>query len=212
MLSTFHTPPPPDVLLDVMEDLDGVNFWFDRGYHRAGTSLGYIDPARFPHQPASSWEFYERYEHDLDTFLKVCKEGADAGVLWPTDMIPGARPAWQDLAHNGHRIHVKTDRAFGSHPLVSQVATRMILDMNGLTYESLTFTADKTVGPSCDIALEDKLENYDALDAAGVQAWLIDRPWNQDNGSRRRVFTHDEFVARVRHLAVRKAKAKEAVS
>ena len=41
--------------------------------------------------------------------------------------------------------------------------------------------------------IEDNLDNYDALDAAGVHVVLYDRPWNQDRGRRRRVYSLTQY-------------------
>lgn len=219
----MHTDPasqPAPVALDVMLDLDGCFFLFDAMWFEAAVKLGHLKEAhafeeaaegRHRYLPANRWEFYEEYGVDLDRFLAICHEAADAGLLWNGPMMPGSRTAWDELADAGHRIHVKTDRPFGVHPVASQVGTIMTLAQNRVRYDSITFTADKTDGPPCHIALEDKLSNYDALAAAGVEVWLIDRPWNQDDGSRRRVYAHDEFVRRVRAAAERRAATREPV-
>ena len=61
------------------------------------------------------------------------------------------------------------------------------LHRHGLHFDSLTFSADKTV-VSLDVMVDDKIANYDALETAGVEAWLLTRPWNQhDKTPRRRV-------------------------
>jgi hypothetical protein len=175
-------------------DLDGVNFWFDQGYHRGCLELGLI-PAKTAAADATYWEFYELYGHDLATFLSNCNTLADAGLLWSGPMIPGAAPMWDSLVDAGHEIHVITDRSFGSHPVASEVGTRMWLAQHRRIYHSLRFDADKTVVPT-DVMLEDKLSNYDALAATDCVPVLINRPWNQVEGgdARRRIDHHEEFL------------------
>jgi hypothetical protein len=55
--------------------------------------------------------------------------------------------------------------------------------------------------------IEDKLENYDALNAAGTRTYLINRAWNKVPGdNRRRIDELAEYVqaieeiTRTRHL------------
>lgn len=181
--------------LRVGMDLDGVNFWFDRSYYWGCRMLGLI-PAGVGHVRATRWQFYEDYEHDTARFLANCHRLADEGLLWSGPMIPGASTMWDALCEAGHEIHVITDRPFGTHPVASHVGTRMWLDQHNRGYDSITFTADKTL-VATDIMLEDKLENYDALEAAGAHPVLINRPWNAVRGgdTRRRIDLHDEFVA-----------------
>ncbi|HEY1176408.1 MAG TPA: hypothetical protein VGF17_09645 [Phytomonospora sp.] len=188
-------------VIDVGLDLDGCIQWFDRGYHAGCVAAGLL-PASVVWQPPASWSFYEQYGHDAATFVANCHRLADLGLLWSGPLIAGARSMWHDLRAAGHRIHVKTDRGFGSHPAVSEALTRATLAAHGLRYDSITFTADKTAGPHVDVMLEDKLENYDALDAFGVQVYLINRAWNGPYpDGRRRVLTHDQFTAAVQALA-----------
>lgn len=195
--------------LDVGLDLDGCFYDFAAAYFSACLRMGRITgAARTRFKAAERWEFYEDYDHDLSAFLENCSDAADRGLLWSGPVERAGRAAWNALFMEGHLLHVKTDRSFGSHPVASEVGTYMWLGHNGLGHASVTFGVDKTQGPPVDIFLDDKLANYDALDAAGVQVWLMDRPWNQDPGdTRRRVYTHDEFVTRVRVLAAQRAAA-----
>lgn len=190
---------PPRVLR-VGQDLDGVHYLFDRAYYTGCVAL---DRIKVPFRPANTWDFYhDEYGHSVAEFLTNCHDLADLGWLWDGPMIPGGRTMWDALIDAGHEVHVITDRSFGTHPIASHVGTRMWLASKGRKYHSLTFTADKTAVPT-DIMLEDKLENYDDLDAAGCQVWLINRPWNEVPGGddRRRVNTHDQFLAKVHALA-----------
>lgn len=187
--------------LDVGQDLDGVQVWFDRSYYFGCVKLGMIDPAEHPWHPGQRWDFYEDLGHSAADFIANCNQLADLGILWDGDPIPGTETMWDAILDAGHRIHVKTDRPFGTHPIASEVGTRMWLRRHNRHYHSITFSADKTTGPRVDIMLEDKVENYDALDAAGQNPYLINRLWNApyDDG-RRRVTNYDQFLARVLQL------------
>jgi hypothetical protein len=190
--------------LDVMWDLDGCAIWFDRQYVTGCQRLGIIPPGEHP--PAQHWQFFENHGHTFEEFRDNCDRLADLGLLWMGPVIAGAKTAWDTIIDAGHRIHVKTDRAFGSSPAASEVGTHIWLNVEGLTHHSVTFGKDKTAGEPCDVALEDRLDNYDDLERVGTRAYLIDRPWNQPalgdlnlrtGLPRRRIKTHDEFTEAV---------------
>jgi hypothetical protein len=77
----------------------------------------------------------------------------------------------------GHEIIIITDRSWGSDPRNSHRNTVEAFARAGIEYDELHFTADKT-SVEVDTMVEDKLENYDALIAAGTPTWLINRAWN----------------------------------
>lgn len=179
-------------------DLDGCFFGFDQNYYDAAVMLGHLS-SRTPYVPAQTWHFYrDTYGQTGEEFGAICNEAADRGILFAAGYeLEGGFDAWDNLARAGHFIHIKTARAFGTHEVASQVATFAWLNANRRTYNTVMFTHDKTAGPPVEMMLEDNLDNYDQLDAAGVEVWLFDQPWNQDDGSRRRVYSHAEFVVRV---------------
>lgn len=172
-------------------DLDGVCYDFGAALRHYLWGWCRRDEASMP-EP-TRWEFYEDWGLDLKQFLQVCHEGVDAGVIFSWgDPHPGTYDALTALHVAGHTLHVVTDRSFGSHGR-SEAATRDWLDRYKLPFDSLTFASDKTVVRT-DYMIEDKLANYDALDAAGTKVYLLDRPWNQDGGERRRVHSWTEFL------------------
>ena len=192
--------------LDVGMDLDGCGIWFDRQYVVGCQTLGLIPAGDVA--PATHWEFYEDHGHTLQEFIDNCDQLADRGLLWMGPPIAGFVTMWEAITDAGHRIHVKTDRAFGSSPAASEVATYIWLDSLNLRHSgNITFGKDKTAGPVCDVMLEDRLDNADDLMDFGTIAYLIDRPWNQPDGDdvvrdrpwlpRRRIKTHDEFAEAV---------------
>lgn len=182
--------------MDVLKDLDGCSFLFAENLHAGLPKIG-IPNADLPCSP-QTWDFFKQWGWDTAKFLDVCHQLADAGHLFVGPAEPGAAAAWWRIADAGHKVHVVTDRAFGARGgQPSRNATLRYLVDEGFPFHSVTFSADKTVVP-CDVGLEDKLENYDALDKAGCEVWLINRPWNRDPGDqRRRVDSVDEFADRV---------------
>jgi hypothetical protein len=149
------------------------------------------------------WHFYLDWGMTVDDFLKHCHNGADAGWIFgsgePRDDAPSALEFMKAFDNT---IHIITDRSFGSTPEISEKNTKQWLDVWGFEYDTLTFSADKTSVPT-DIFIEDKLENYDALVAAGVDCYLVDRPWNQDNSKyRKRVRSIQQFATLVGCMSV----------
>jgi len=181
--------------MDLLKDLDGCSFLFGENLHAGLPKIGIANdtlPLVF-----EEWDFFKRWGWDTARFLDVCHQLADAGHLFVGKAEPGSAEAWQRLAAAGHRVHVKTDRAFGANGgQPSRNATLRYLVDEGFPFHSVLFTADKTEGTFCHMGLEDKLENYDALDAAGTKIVLINRPWNRVPGgdTRRRVSTVAEFA------------------
>lgn len=187
-------------MLRIGRDLDGPHYNFGDSVRRyldsIGRTFGWKDNGPEPHH----WNFYEYWQMTLDEFKQICNDGADAGYIFCGPIREGAKESWLRDMQYGDTI-VITDRQFGTTPEVSEKNTVEWLRQHGLYYDELWFTADKTVTPT-DIMIEDKIENYDALENAGTESWLINYPWNQVEGgdNRRRVDTMSEFSDRVRAL------------
>lgn len=167
-------------------DLDGVCYDF------AASVREYLCNTAGTHDPNACgdperWEFYEDWGLDLPAFLDAFHAGVNAGVIFSHGgTYPNVTEAFTRIKTAGHSIHIVTDRAMGE-PGKSEAATSAWLARHGLPFDSLTFSADKTV-VNLDVMVDDKLSNYDALEAAGVRAYLLTRRWNQyDKEPRRRV-------------------------
>lgn len=174
-------------------DLDGVCYDFAESFrsylHQMGT--GHKMAGGEP----DKWHFYRDWGMTDEEFSQYCHDGVDHGTIFgigePRENSQKAMKLVRDM---GHTVHIITDRSFGSSPEISIKNTKNWLANWDYQYDTLTFSADKTCIPT-DIFIEDKLENYDALFAAGVDVYLIDRPWNQDIGdSRNRISSVWEYV------------------
>lgn len=178
-------------------DLDGVNFNFADSLKRYLIHAGIRKVGDIPEGEPPNWNFFEGpgWDLTLGEFLQHCNDGADAGFVFSGPARPGALEMFDAIWNAGHRIIVITDRPFGTTPEVSRKATRNWLEQHSLRYDTLIFSADKTCTYT-DMFIEDKLENYDALDAVGCEVYLINRPWNTLNGpdNRRRVDSLEEFT------------------
>lgn len=177
-------------------DLDGVEHAFERGMFETIDHLGLADrydyKTAFPTGEPCCWTWYTHLGMNLDEFLEVAHAGADLGFVFRGHPI-GDPTQMRRVRDAGHTVHIITDRSFGTTPEVSQEATRRFLEDFGYQYDSLTFSRDKTIVP-VDAMIDDRIENYDALDAEGVEVYLLDRPWNQSDIVRRRVYSTKEFV------------------
>lgn len=176
--------------LRVGQDLDGVIYPFDVNV-KAYLEFTGVDISGFG--PALHWHFYRDWGYSDAEFVDICNRGVDAGFIFAVgDPFDDAVDAWRRIKEAGNSIHIATDRGFGA-PGNSERNTLKYLADNGLEYDSITFTSDKTSVP-VDVFIEDKLENYDALEAAGIPAFLITRPWNDQVDDRRRVSGMAEFA------------------
>ncbi len=175
-------------------DLDGVEYDFAASVRRTIKHFEVVLPNYTETEvEPNNWNFYRDWGMTDGEFVDLCHKGADAGIIFAGPRRPNGKESMDRLRAAGHTIHIVTDRAFGSHPDVSEKITKQFLQEHGYEYDSLTFSADKTVVET-DYFIEDKLENYDALDEIGVGVYLINRPWNHSkNDVRRRVNWHREF-------------------
>lgn len=156
-------------------DLDGVCYDFAASLK---TYLADCTDHASPCADPTRWEFYEDWGLSLGAFVEHCHAGVDAGYIFTIgDPLPRVHEAFHWIKAAGHSIHVVTDRSFGQAG-ASQAATIDWLTRHDLPFDHITFTADKTVA-NLDVMVDDKPSNYEALCAAGVDAYLLTRPWNQ---------------------------------
>lgn len=187
-------------MLVVGNDCDGCysNFGDEcRAYLKSiGKAFGYKDNGTEPH----SWDFYEYWGMDRLQFKAMCDDAVDAGYIFAGPPRPGAIEANHALAAAGHYMVYITDRFFGSKPENSHAATCRWFQEYDLYYDELIFSADKTCRPT-DIFIEDKWENAVALEAAGTQTWLINRPWNLEYDWDKRIDDISQWPAVVEEFA-----------
>lgn len=176
-------------------DIDGVGFNFADSCKRYLDHLGQGHLWKSGPMPDPFWDWYKDWGWTSKQFVEFCNAGADAGFIFAGGIRKGYAEAISAAHRLGCEVIIATDRPFGSTPEVSQKLTVEWLDQHGIEYDELHFTADKTTA-NCDMFIEDKLENYDALVAAGTKAFLLNRPWNIVEGgdARNRIDTMDEYV------------------
>lgn len=190
--------PPVDTQrakMIVVFDIDGVLFNFGDSVKRYLDIIGQGHLWKSGPTPTVFWDFYKDWGWTGQEFVQMCNDGVDAGVIFRGPTRPGAVEAVNRVHDAGHIVIFVTDRQFGSTPAASHRATELWLDEHGFRYDGLIFSADKTIIPS-HMSVEDKLENYDALDAAGSMVYLVNRQWNEVQGgdNRRRINNVTEFA------------------
>jgi len=174
-------------------DLDGVCYDFTAAYlaNQAPPPPGFV---------ADKWEFYKDLGQTTEQFLDQCRRMVRTGLLFRKgDLLPGTKEAFDALIEQGHTIHIITDRC-SLDPEDSDLIKQHTLDWledNGLRYDQIRFTGDKAAAAEelgLDYMIDDRIENYDALDGTGVSVYLFDRPWNRSAEYAARVWSWSEFV------------------
>lgn len=179
----------------VMLDNDGVmSGWFENHYPWLCNEEGWEqipDAAHGEH----GWYFYRRHGMSDEAFVKRLNEYAALGMFADQKPEPDLREALQRLKAAGVGLHAVTDR-----PAVAEADTAWWMNEYAPEVDSLTISRDKTVfmqyGPAPYFAIDDRVENVEKLTEAGVNAVLLDRPWNQ-HASFPRVYSLIEFAERV---------------
>lgn len=171
-------------------DLDGCLYSFGDSVYRYLCSIGKGDLWKSGPTPKPFWDFYKDWGWTGEQFVQMCNDGVDAGYIFRGPARPNARNAISEIKEMGHTIIIITDRSFGTTPDASHKATLAWLAEHQIPFDEIYFSADKTLVPT-DIFVEDKLENYDALTAAGTECWLINRAWNFVDGGDARLRIDD---------------------
>lgn len=125
------------------------------------------------------WDFFEFWGMTPDDFTKHCDDGTDLGVIFgPGDHL--TRPGFFDSIRltkaMGHEVIVVTHR-FQGKPGSAQRNTEAWLEPIRHLIDEIHYSKDKTIG-NTNLFVEDSKPNYDALTAAGIECYLINRPWN----------------------------------
>jgi len=178
-------------------DLDGVLYNFGDSVKRYLDHIGQGHIWKSGPTPTPFWDFYKDWMNEETgepwtsaQFVELCNAGADAGFIFTGPAREGAVEAVRRVAELGHEIIIITDRQFGTTPKSSHNNTYEWLEAHGIEFDELVFSADKTCVPT-DMFVEDKLENYDALVAAGTNTFLINRAWNIVDGGDSRMRIND---------------------
>lgn len=206
-LLTLTPKPAPVPPRDIGVDLDGVMYNFAGALSRYAEQRGLFGPGDTPDhdEDVDSYNFWkDEWGWQLSQFMEVTREGIEAGhVFRRGDPYPDAVAGFQAMQAAGHRLHVITDRRWPGAEDEAEQSTRDWLEQNGIRPDSITFTKDKTAildvaeNPDTAAFIEDLAKNAEALDQAGVETWLVDRPWNRHYATPRRMPSMGEFSERI---------------
>lgn len=149
-------------------DLDNVTYPFVEVLAQYVRPL--VDDASKIDSVAHRWEFYEDWGLTTAQFLQFYKEAVEDDFMFVRGEPINQSVTWiNQFRDMGHTIHFVTDRFVGNQ---AQQATVRWLQEYEIPYDSLTFSADKTLVKT-DIFLDDKPSHVDDLRAVGVEAWLL---------------------------------------
>lgn len=180
-------------------DVDGIGFNFGDSCHRYLIYTGQGHLWKSGPTPDPYWDFYKDWGWTGKDFVEFCNAGADDGFIFSGPMRPGYRESIKAVKDMGHTIVVATDRTFGRSPEVSQALTYAWFEQHDIPFDEMIFTADKTQA-NCDFFIEDKVENFLALQEDGTSAWLLTRPWNEYFGDHpNRIQNIEEYTAIIEH-------------
>ena len=179
-------------------DLDGVGEDFFEVVKPLALDRG-IDPERLV--PPTHWDFYQDWPMTDEDFVDMCHEAADRYELFgTTPPLPGFAESVRRVKRTGFEVVIITDRNFGTKGFnsPSRAATYSWLKQYDIPYDRVVFTADKG-SVDVDFMIDDKIQNYDEMTAAGVCVALLERPWNWVRGGdeRLRVSSVESYVQAV---------------
>lgn len=159
-------------------DLDGIGYSFGLSVSRYLNTVGVRLPTATD-QFCKHWDFYKFWGMDKEEFAQHCHDGVNNGIIFG----PGwklTRPGFfESLARTkgmGHTNVVITHRYQGA-PGNAEMNTEEWLKPVRHLVDELHYSHDKTLVDT-DMFVEDNAGNYDKLVAAGVDAYLVNRPWN----------------------------------
>lgn len=164
-------------------DLDGVGYVFGAGVRRS-LALDGIEVEEPTDEFCKHWNFFEFWGMTREEFADACDVAVDRGICFgPGEGLtrPNFFDAMARVKEMGHTNVIITHRFQGKPGLAMRNTFRWLevessrygIDL----YDEIHFTHDKTIVPT-DMFVEDNRDNYDNLVAAGVDAYLINRPWN----------------------------------
>ena len=171
-------------------DIDGVIYDWEKSLRLWRVNTKHIDPRTMP--VADSWDL-ANWNITREELVADCEDAVAAGWMFNRGApINDARHQLLRLRKAGHSVHIITARDFG--PMTKPNTLRWFKRYS-IPFDTLDFSHDKTVR-ELDAMIDDKPANVEALIQSGVDAWLQDRPYNQDE-ILPRVVNLKEFVDRV---------------
>lgn len=191
----------------VVLDVDGVLYPYSENLALAAIAHTGRPATDFP--PAQTWNFFKHeWGMTLEQYLELVDIGvANYGLIHKGSPYDDSIEGVHALLDLGVEVHIATDMGTEGDPKGHRAARTAWLNACSSRIAGLdvTFTPDKAGVATMFLergnvvyALEDKVENYRALNAAGAICYLINRNWNRHAFNARRVDTVLEFADIVR--------------
>lgn len=182
------TDPGGEAMATVMWDLDGVACSFIENFYPRLCEWNGFTPT-----PWVTWNHHSD-GHGMTNaeFVVNLNRYADEGGFGEQKPYPEFQEAVKQIAAAGHTQCVVTDR-----PAVAQADTCWWIEEYAPEINTIDFDRDKTVfkvhgGPTY-YAIDDRIENVENMRKAGIFAYLLTKPWNEDSDLPR-VATLADFV------------------
>lgn len=165
-------------------DIDDVLYpWYDMAHRamlRAGVTNG-VEP--------TTWSPFDEYGITREQWEEILGNATlDGSLFLHGKPMKGALQAVNVLHSAGHSIHLITSRGYLPAGAVAQAQTAIWLATHGFKYDSLHFTTEKS-SVSVDTMVDDVERNLVGLAENGVVGFLLDRPWNSEPSSFKRIAT-----------------------
>ena len=177
-------------------DLDGCAYDFGASLRKFLVEHEQFDPVLLGETKV--WDFFLEWGLSLGEYLDYYAKGVDAGVVLldgpPHD---GCKKYLERLREDGHKLNIVTYRTVGKRAVQN---TMEWLQREEIPYDSITFSKDKTIIDN-HFFIEDNLDNYHALNRAGIHPYLMDRPWNENENVANRVNDWEDFYWRINEHA-----------
>lgn len=179
----------------IIWDIDDVwHPWMDLS-HTACVNSSLVDCGA---PTPTTWHPWEEYGVEKEAWIQVLDAATITGELYESTPSEEDLSVIRRLWALGADHHFVTARGFfGNHPDHVRALTASWVEehFRGFYY-SLSFSVskgDNAVALQATHAIDDSLTNYHAFEEAGVETYLMDRPWNRS--------TEGRSVRRVRSIA-----------
>lgn len=170
-----------------MWDLDGVACEWVGPFYKWLCEIEDFEPT-----PWITWHHYRNHGMTDQEFVVRLTQYAEDGGFGDQVPSPGFQDAVKQIAAAGHIQCVVTDR-----PAPAHADTAWWVDTFAPEIDSVEFDKDKTIfkhnGPPTYYGIDDRVENVEAMRKAGIYAYLLTRPWNEESDLPR-VASLAEFV------------------
>ncbi len=181
-------------------DLDGVMYdfvgVFTRWVHMTtGRPLVTLPYPKVWNFPVLQWGFTDKEFNDM--FIESILHGT---MFRKSSPLPGSLEGMRALHEAGHEIVIVTNRKPDGAQTTAKESTLAWLRFWDVPYDEIIFTGNKQ-NIVLDVAIDDYVVNYQAMDKVGTNVVLLSQPWNA-HCTGRRVDSWPDFVSYVDDLAL----------